>query len=325
MHSLFELCILAFTLYSKNVYAIPVLSASTDDAESDISSPLASRVAFNVAIVDHLGNDASSNFTVHRRSLSDSLSQEGLQKRDRSRPMLHCRSPDHEARYSLCSDRPGGSSVRTTRSFFIRCSTVSECLFMWGELKCFPSHTAAQTVSLAIIMLTRKYPQNGVTVVCRPPIGSHYFKPDSCYPHEICIQGIAATGQRQWTNMPTAYCVSTQNFVDLAMDAESHKTTPQAVDMSVPATVADGLHLAEAVVTNADGRILSKGASIHMAPQKKQMLHDVQVWRTVGKDLDCVDCARLHMPVVPVGTERIDVKIGLHAGASTGKLWVVGL
>lgn len=95
--------------------------------------------------------------------------------------------------------------------------------------------------------------------------------------------------------------------------------------MGVPVDMADGTHAVEAVVTSSDGRTLSQGASIHMAPQKKGRLHDVESWRTVGKDLQCVDCVRLEMPVVPVGMERIDVKVGLHAGVLGGKLWLVGL
>lgn len=45
----------------------------------------------------------------------------------------------------------------------------------------------------------------------------------------------------------------------------------------------------------------------------------------MGNGLDCVDCVSLDMPVVPVGTERIDVKVTLHKGILGGKLWLVGL
>ena len=133
-------------------------------------------------------------------------------------------------------------------------------------------------------------PSNGVTIFCRPPSNHNYWKSDSCLQHEICIQGQLATGGNQWTSKPTAYCVSTENFVDLAMDAQTHETVPKTVDMSVPVALADGTHMIEAVVTSADGRVLSKGASIHMSPQKKDMLHDMDTWRSVGKDLECVDC-----------------------------------
>ena len=113
--------------------------------------------------------------------------------------------------------------------------------------------------------------------------------------------------------------------MDLAVKETTGETTPERVDMAVTALQADGTHAVEAVVTSLDGRVLSKGASIRMAPQKKTRLHDVEAWRDVSKSASCFDCARLDMPVVPVGTERIDVKVGLHEGVMAGKLWLVGL
>lgn len=111
----------------------------------------------------------------------------------------------------------------------------------------------------------------------------------------------------------TAYCVSTENFVEIAMDARSRETMPKTVGMRVPVALADGTHIVEAVVSSADGRVLSKGAGIHMSPQKKGM-HYMDTWMSLGKDLECVDCVRLKMSVVPFGTMSIDVNVGFACG-----------
>ena len=276
MCSYLQFCFLSLIFCLNGVSGVPITDNPILPVESENNLPLQISASLNSTVFDPQSKDAFSSFIIQRRSPSDPLSHEAVQKRATSRAMLRCHSPEDEARWSRCTNRPGGSS-------------------------------------------------KGVTIFCRPPNNHNYWKSDSCLQHEICIQGQLATDNNQWAARPTAYCVSTQNFVDLAMDARTHETVPKTVDMSVPVALADGTHIIEAVVTSADGRVLSKGASIHMSPQKKDMLHDIDTWRSVGKDLECIGCVRLKMPVVPIGTMRIDVNVGLHAGTSGGKLWLVGM
>ena len=101
--------------------------------------------------------------------------------------------------------------------------------------------------------------------------------------------------------------------------------TPEKVGMDIPADMANRAHSMEAAVTSQDRRRVSKGASICMAPQKRTRLHGIEAWRDVNKSASCQNCVRLDMPVVPVGTERINVKVGLHEGVLGGKLWLVGM
>ncbi|KAG7006762.1 hypothetical protein G7Y79_00013g035340 [Physcia stellaris] len=82
------------------IRSLPVLSLSFD----------ISRIPFNVTMNNRLGHDVFSHSIAHHRSLFDHVTDDGVKKRATSRAMLRCRSPEDEARYSLCSNRFGGAS-----------------------------------------------------------------------------------------------------------------------------------------------------------------------------------------------------------------------
>ncbi|KAL8869791.1 MAG: hypothetical protein Q9174_004005 [Haloplaca sp. 1 TL-2023] len=164
------------------------------------------------------------------------------------------------------------------------------------------------------------------TLVCDDGLDySWYFR--RCTPSEICIQGVPKQNPPLPDGQlvpPTlkAYCVTAEHFVKIAVNAQTHATTPNTIGQKY--TAPDGKIMAvEAVLTGPDMTQSIFAARLEMRAQTSDSLSNVQAWRSqVGGVTACTDCARVLIAPVPQKTQRIVIKVILEAAALGGRLFL---
>lgn len=134
----------------------------------------------------------------------------------------------------------------------------------------------------------------------------------SCREDEICVDGY---GSMESVEGSVAYCVSTDNFRQIAVEKVTHVDVPlEGTEIN---SVGDrggkkrqrGL---EVVLTKPDHKSMVYARRMRVQAQTFGEMYGTKFWRTM-KDgrVDCKRCPQLEMRSVPVGTTRVHVDVML--------------
>ena len=148
----------------------------------------------------------------------------------------------------------------------------------------------------------------------------------SCRQNEICVDGYGPL--ELWDfDESVAYCVSTQNFVNIAEDQIAHVKADVAGGEGLPADVADITSATksmgiEAVLTAPDHTSSMYARRMRIRAQSYREAFHTQLWLSLPNGTEsCKGCASLDLRPLPVGTKRIAVDIMLSGpGLVTGGL-----
>lgn len=142
-----------------------------------------------------------------------------------------------------------------------------------------------------------------------------------CEESEICIDG-------SHPEPHIAYCVSKNDFVEMAIERTKTKKGGSAVE--VASGVSPGMPQAgyalEAVMTGLDHKTSVFTQSLNMQAQTLDVDKNTRVWRTLDRGTSqCTDCSSLSIEPLPIGTQRVKVDVVLKAATAVGLLYLASV
>ena len=282
--------------------------------QSSTQNPISSAV-FN-EVSDSLASDVPPNTTIHHISPSSTIHSSLLHKRTLPRPIF-C---DYEMPYSSVHPVPPG----TADLFDLFVPTIySECDRRANNLKtweCKAYERESQFGSCNENEICIDGPQAHV--------GNHLPRPLTEF-QELVVQ------QYSYRPFPRAYCVSHENFLELATsELEKIETWHARILKTAAKTGAFATNegwgttttTVAAVLTDASSQRGLSAQSLEISAQTFDVLYNVETWRTLpGAQDRCTGCSTVEINALPAAAERIDIRAVLSPGSLGGKLYLASI
>ena len=160
--------------------------------------------------------------------------------------------------------------------------------------------------------------------------GVFIHAPGECEDSEICIDG-RNLHNHEFHHIPipdTAYCVSINNFVEIALERSRTTKDPSAVEVAsdVGPGMASAGYAMEAVMTGLDHKTSLFMHSLKMQAQTLDVDKNRLVWRTLDRGMtQCTNCSSLALGPLPIGTQRVKVDAVLKAATAVGLLYLASV
>ena len=153
--------------------------------------------------------------------------------------------------------------------------------------------------------------------------GGRSIRWGSCNSNEICSDGRARirNGVEDYTAI-VAWCVSQENFVNIAMANGSSRTSPSAVQAAFHA-VDMKQYSVEVLLTSSDSQEAIEAQYLDIQAQAADVVGNVKLWRTLnGGEMECSNCASVGIMFLPTQTQRIRAHVHLESGTASALLYL---